>query len=222
MKQQYKYLMPRVSLTDGGNSDIIIVAPHGNDDTNTDVLAETIIQELGCYGVINNGWSRKTHNCNNINLKGAAKKEFLNPLVDFANTIINNGSLPHIFIIHGVSDNIRSIAPDLDFIIGYGAGNPPRLTCSNTYKDNFMQLLKDYFYNPYQGKASGNYSGWHQDNLNQLFVKNQSVVSIQIEIVRALRHNDATSKCTGIELSKCIKSLVVGFSAPSNHIFPEI
>lgn len=205
---QYTYLMQKVSTFNGNDSNIIIVAPHGKDDANTAIVAEEIINELNCYGVINNGWSRKKHDCNNINLKGAVKSEFLDPFVDFTNTIIKNGRYPNIFIINGVSDDIRLIAPDLDFIIGYGAGNPNRFSCSIGYKDVFMQLLQDKSYTPYQGKESGNYSGWHQDNLNQLFANNKSVVSLQIEIVRALRQDEATARLTGIQLSKCIDSSI--------------
>ena len=49
--------MERVS-TYYGDLPILLVAPHGADDLNTDFLVDKISSEMGTFAVINRGWKR--------------------------------------------------------------------------------------------------------------------------------------------------------------------
>ena len=65
--------MDRVTVIDGLEP-IVVVAPHGFDDPNTDMLAEALATALNAYAVINHGWERDKKvddandkaNCNSI------------------------------------------------------------------------------------------------------------------------------------------------------------
>lgn len=249
--------MQRVSAIKGYDSSILIIVPHGHDDPNTSIIGETIIKELNCYGVINYGWERdKTFdynndkaNCNNIDHihNIVIEDEFLDPILKFTNKIRNTwreekALSPNIFIIHGVSNSVRSTDSELDFIVGYGAGYPERLTCPIWYKNEFMSQLKKRHYIPYQGKSGGSYSGWTDKNLNQLFTsskyKNANTWSLQIEIVKELRSTKTKAISTGLDMALCIEDVVeerenpdlnnlwqtinANMAATSPYFFPEI
>lgn len=213
--------MQRVSAIRGYDSSILIIVPNGHDDPNTSIIGETIIKELNCYGVINYGWERDKvfnyendkANCNNTDhiQNVVIKDEFLEPILKFTNNIANLAH-PNVFIIHGVSDRIINNNHELDFIIGYGAGNPERLSCPLWFKNEFMNQLKKRYFIPYQGKAGGNYSGWEEKNLNQLFTSteylNPSIWSLQIEILKELRETKAKAISTGLDMALCIEDTV--------------
>ncbi len=231
-----------------GSIPAIIVVPHGYDDPNTPAIAEGIIETIDAYAVINKGWERAdVHNyyedkanCNNLNhiQEDVVKQEFLEPILNYANNILDKlNRTPFMFIIHGVSNSVRQkAAEDLDIIIGYGEGKPPSYTCPIDYKDLFLNLLHRAGLNPYQGKAGGKYSGRRKTNLNQLFRRvNQAASgykfpgsnSMQIEIVRELRENEEIAKLTGELLGEAIKSLLESISSgralePLEKVFPSI
>lgn len=194
--------MERITLVEG-QTPVLIVAPHGVDDVNTDQIAETVACEFGAYAVINKGWKRSDHvdywkdlaNCNNIEHlhSDVLKEEFLDPILRNIIKIKNKyNENPFVLIIHGCSDKVRKIANDdyLDMIVGHGEGNPPSYSCDKRIKEAFIYYLQRENFGVYQGKANGNYSGRSRNNLNQLFRKwypNENVNSLQLEIVKELR-----------------------------------
>jgi hypothetical protein len=215
--------MERVS-TIRGNSPILIIVPHGFDDPNTAVVGETIIKELDAYGVINRGWERANDydyyadkaNCNNIShcMEDVVKEEFFDPIINYIDAIANDlDAAANLFIIHGVSNSIRSKASDLDLIIGFGDGTPPSYTCDQWFLDIFLNQLDKQGFHPYQGKAGGQYSARRKQNLNQLFrlwedYENKSVFSVQIEVVRRLRDTTTQAELTGMALANAIEDVV--------------
>lgn len=212
--------MERITTIKGDYPALIIV-PHGHDDPNTPEVAEQIITELNCYGVINRGWERADSydyytdkaNCNNVAHihEDVVREEFLDPILEFKENIEERGHLPNVFIIHGVGSNILKQAPDLDFIIGYGAGKPPSYTCEQWYKELFMEYLSKLGFHPYQGKAGGAYSARRSENLNQLFTSHyydEMVASMQIEIAKQHRITKVASRQIGAELAMCIEDLI--------------
>lgn len=212
--------MIRVAAIKGEHPTIVVV-PHGFDDPNTTTIGEQIIKELDCYGVINYGWERSETfdyykdkaNCNNIEHlhEDVIKQEFLEPIQKFVHLIEMNGQVANIFIIHGVSNEIRrGLAEPPDIILGIGDGSPPSFSCEKWVANAFADLLKLQGLAVYFGKVGGKYSGRSKNNLNQLFQKwypNDTVQSIQLEIVRDLRKNIDISKLTGDVISMCIEDL---------------
>jgi hypothetical protein len=88
--------MERVALVEG-DSPVLILAPHGPDDKNTDLIAERVAVESGSFAVINRGWNRFSSvdfmkdlaNCNDVRHlhSDVVKEEFLEPILRFKNRI---------------------------------------------------------------------------------------------------------------------------------------
>ena len=213
--------MERV-ITHRGSFPALVIVPHGHDDTHTGAIGEAIIEAIDAYAVINKGWERADAydyykdkaNCNDINHihEDVVREEFLEPILNFTNSIYNVET-PCLFIIHGVSNSVRKEVNDnLDAIIGYGEGNTPSYSCDLQFKDALMNIMFLKGINVYQGKAGGKYSARRKNNLNQLYRSDlyydDVINSVQIEIVRELRENEETARETGLVLGTIIKEVV--------------
>jgi len=215
--------MERVS-TYRGSIPVLVVVPHGYDDTNTAIIAEEIVEEIDAYAVINRGWRRSdVHdydksfaNCNNINHihEDVVKEEFLDPIIKYTNIIYDKLGPPNVFIIHGVGSSIRKElgGNTLDVIVGYGEGKTPSYTCPVDYKHTFMSLMHKAGICAYQGKAGGNYSGRSPSNLCQLFRSkyyDEDTYTMQLEIIRELRSDEFTARETGRVLGNLMQDLLL-------------
>lgn len=222
--------MERVSVIEG-DTPVLILAPHGPDDTNTDYLAECVAEEFGAFAVINRGFRRSPHvdydrdlaNCNNIDHlhSEVVYEEFLNPIFRAVAKIKKKyDENVFVLILHGCSDGVRKIAkdPDLDLVLGYGDGNPPSYTCRARMKNAFAYHLQKENFGVYEGKAGGKYSGRSRNNLNQLFFQwypTPKINSLQIEIVKELRTDEEMIEITKMGLVAAIDNLML-FDDTSN------
>lgn len=186
-----------------GEIPVLVVAPHGPDDKNTDLIAERVALESGAFAVINKGWNRSSSvdfardfaNCNDVRHihSDVVKEEFLEPILRFKNRIRKKyDDSVFVLILHGCADTVRIDANDqnLDIVLGWGAGYPPSNSCPRRFKDAFAYYLINEGFGVYEGAPGGRYSGRSRNNLNQLFVRwytDDYVSSIQMEIVRELR-----------------------------------
>ena len=59
MRGMLCYCMERVQTIEG-DYPVLLVAPHGADDANTDVIAEEVAEKFGAYAVINKGWKKSS------------------------------------------------------------------------------------------------------------------------------------------------------------------
>lgn len=201
--------MERVSIIEG-KKPILVVAPHGfdGDDENTSIIAEAIANVTDGYAVINRGWERDETvdflndkaDCNNVNHchEDVVREEFLDPILRFRSRILKKYDTVYMYMIHGMGNKHRILAgePQLDVVIGYGAGSPNSHTCDLWRKNLFMALLTDAGMTTMQGKKGGAMSGWARSNMNQLFRKwypDPSVQALQIEIVHELRKDRDTA-----------------------------
>lgn len=194
--------MERIILVEG-DSPVLVVAPHGPDDKNTDLIAERIALESGSFAVINKGWRRSATvdfmkdmaNCNDVRHihSDVVKEEFLEPILRFKNRIRKKyDEKVFMLIVHGCSDDVRKAVNnyDLDIILGHGEGNPPSYSCSGKFMKAFAHHLLNEGFSVYEGAAGGRYAGRAKNNLNQLFNRwypDDHVESIQMEIVREMR-----------------------------------
>lgn len=197
--------MERVSVIKG-EIPILLVAPHGNDDKNTDYLAEKIALEMDAFAVINRGWRRSKKvdyladqaNCNDVRHvhEDVVREEFLEKILGMVAKIQKNiDNRVFIFYLHGCGDEVRELTEDhnLDLILGYGEGSPSSYTCDLRIKDAFAHFLENESFGVYEGKKRGKYSGRSKNNMNQLFrvwYPNRNVHSLQIEIVKELRDDE--------------------------------
>jgi len=231
--------MERVSIRDG-SCPILIVAPHGPNDPNTDLLAELIAEELDAYAVINRGWERAKAvdyfndkaNCNNVQhcQEDVVRDEFLKPILKYCTRMQKEYGVGCMFLIHGVSNGIRVKTgnPDLELILGYGAGEPPRWSCDEWVRNAFIHYLQDSGINVFGGKAGGDYAGWGRNNLNQLYtVWHHGIIhSLQLELVRDLRCDKNMCQLTSNIVSEAIAKLIENIeeaSEPDSEPFnPEV
>ena len=217
--------MERVSVS-YGDLPVLLVAPHGVDDLNTDYIVDKIASEMGLFSVINRGWKRSQNvdylkdkaNCNDIRHlhEDVIKEEFLDPILRIVAKMQKTlDERVFIFYIHGCSNDAREKANDenLDIILGYGEGNPSSYTCKLKLKDAFTFFLEEQSFGVYQGKKGGKFSGHSRTNLNQLFKKywypNQKVNSMQIEIVKELRNEQELLDITCDGLISAIDELIL-------------
>lgn len=214
--------MERVAALEG-ELPLLVVAPHGPDDHNTDIIAEKIAAEMDAYAVINYGWRRSEKvdywkdqaNCNNVAhlQEDVVKEEFLDPILRFKSRCIRDFGFCYMFCIHGVGNYVRKKAQDdsLDLIIGYGAGKPPSFSCEPRLKDAFIYYAEKHGFGAYEGAAGGQFAGKAKNNLNQLFRRwypNQRVHSLQIEIVREFREDKEIAEIAAMELASIMDDLL--------------
>ena len=205
----------RVSVREG-KFPILLIAPHGADDKNTDLLTEFMAELLDAYAVINWGWERASYvdcfedkaNCNNVfHLKeDVVQEEFLDPILKFKKRIRRNHQIVRQFIIHGISD-----MREIDLIIGCGEGNPPSHSCPQWLFNTFAYLAEQEGLNTRIARAGSNYAGKAKKNLNQFFVRwmpDQYVQSLQLETTYGLRKTEEDTLILAEYLSNVInKSL---------------
>jgi hypothetical protein len=209
--------MERVS-TIPGNLPIIIAAPHGFDDTNTDVLAEYMAGFLDCFAVINRGWIKSTTvdwrknqaNCNNVVHchEDVVQDEFLDPLMRYVVQILRKNSHAHLFVIHGVGSHMRSFINDLDVIVGAGRGTQfSSSSCVEGRKDAVVGSMIAAGLGVYEG-VDNKYAGRGKNNLNQLYRRwypDDRVQSMQLEIIYDLRKTKTISQATANIIATCIR-----------------
>jgi len=226
--------MERVSLI-SGKLPMILIAPHGydEDDKNTGFIAETVARNIECYAVINNGWERADTvdylndkaDCNNVHhcREDVVREEFLEPILRFKNIIQKYNGAVYIMYIHGMGNKHRSVAknPDLDLVLGFGAGNPASLTCEMWQKNFMLYNLNKVGIVSYEGRAGGQMSGWSRNNMNQYFRKweyDRYVYSMQLEIIYELREEKDLALITSEYLSSVLQDLCVaqGYNGPAS------
>jgi hypothetical protein len=214
-----------------GKEPILIIAPHGFDDTNTGVMAESAAKALKAYAVINHGWERADAvdalddkaNCNNNKhiLEDVVKEEFLDPITKYTNKIMHGGNpshwsnhseTVHVFILHGCGNDVRkAVDPNLSCVVGYGLGDPkPRLTAEEWRVKLFNYAIdQDKAWKFYNAPAGSRFSGYDLNNLNQHWRRQgyrDVVQSMQLEFVTATRKSQADAEVSGVYLAKMIKS----------------
>lgn len=188
----------RVSVIQGKRP-VILVAPHGADDTNTAVIAEQAAKQLDCFAVINRGFERADYvdvdkdkaNCNRIDhvKQEVVYDEFLRPILRTKDKLIQkwyksnpwytgNPADPCaclIFHIHGCGDLVHKEANEpVEVIVGYGLGTKKNsLTCENWRKNCFVDLYRNYAQDGdvFEGAGGGKYAGRDSNNMNQYFRK---------------------------------------------------
>lgn len=203
-----------------GQNNILLVSPHGHklDDTHTDVVTRIVANELKCSYVLNFGWKRDKEvsaalgraNCNDVeHCKQPEVHEFLNPVIDIADSVVKRFGTVQIYFIHGMGNGIRNQAPGADAVIGYGEGKQARYTCDLWRKDILIDMMTDCGWHCYEGAPGGKFSAYNKTNLTQAvcnspFKGTRQRHGIQVEIVGERRKDEYTAELTGQSLAKAI------------------
>ena len=221
-----------------GNRPIILVAPHGADDVNTDIVAEHAAKILSCCVVANRGFQRSNDvdverdkaDCNKINhcLSEVVFEEFLKPILKFKDKItqgihqnknpIKNMYSPyetvHLFFIHGCGDMVNKEAKEqVGLIVGYGLGvKKDSLTCDVWRKNLFVHLYRKFSKNGdiFEGKCGGKYAGRNKNNLNQYFRKKDMDVRVQ-SMQLEIPYSFRKTKDTAIDTANLLSSVIMDY-----------
>lgn len=189
-----------------GKKPIILICPHGCDDTNTADIARETAAILNCYAVINQGFERADivdvdkdkADCNRVDhvKEAVVYEEFLKPIYKFQTKIANksnkmtsfswDGDPVHIFHIHGCGNHVHKEAGEnVEVIIGYGLGSKKdNLSCDEWRKNLLVDLYRTKTQgNPfcgeiYEGKGGGRYAGRDSNNMNQYFRKHYNFENV--------------------------------------------
>jgi hypothetical protein len=158
----------RVSVIPG-QGNVLLVVPHGSDDSWTSVIAEGCVAEMNCHAVINRGFERADHvdalndkaDCNKVShvTEDVVYEEFLQPIKQIKERIVNRivrsalqqGTIPSlptipsralIFYIHGAGDIVHKKAGEqVSIIVGNGGDFVnSSLTCEMWRRDLFIYL----------------------------------------------------------------------------------
>lgn len=156
----------RVSVILGKNP-IILVAPHGSDDTNTDIITERVASKTDSCAIINRGFERSDKvdvnkdkaDCNRIDhcKEDVVFEEFLKPIIKIKNRLLHNNikfsNSPSSFVyrkkdhvtilyIHGCGNIVHAEAKEkVALIVGYGLGTKKdSISCELWRKTLFVDL----------------------------------------------------------------------------------
>ena len=222
-----------------GTANIVLVAPHGHDldDSHTGALTLAAAKALDAHAVVNNDWKRVKvvdeikgeANCNNIDHcnEPVVKAEFLDPIIDAIDNCQNIYDGPNesvlVLMIHGVGNSIRKKSKDskLDLIVGFGAGDKPRLTSKQWLTDLFIDSAEGLAkWKTYEGAPGGDYSARSSKNITQAIHRKYtgSLNVLQLEFVYAVRTDDAVAEATGKKLAAVLKSMskYTAYKRPAN------
>lgn len=229
--------MERVSVVHG-KSPVILVAPHGYDDTYTDILAERAAEQCSGNAVINKGWQRHPTvdvlndkaNCNQIDhaSHNVVKDEFFDPISKMEARLLAKHPKVYVFHIHGCGNDIRTkTGKNLGLVIGYGKGETgkSRPTCNTAIRDKFTYILEaDKMWLPAVAAAGSRFGGWDRNNLLQMWQTSLGVTqAMQLEFVTALRRSKKDAEASGTYLGSVIhKFLTLPLTVPQGYSCPSI
>lgn len=203
-----------------GKFPVILVAPHGGDDSNTIELTKQVAEDLDIFAVINQGFRRSDSvdvdndlaNCNRIDhaQQPIVCEEFLKPILDYKRKLLKACGEAFIFHIHGAGNIVHKMANEwVSLIVGYGlAQKQESLSCDRDKADLFIHLYRKYCHagEVYEGK-DGIYSGRARNNLNQYFRKHElqrKIQSMQLEFPFSFREDLQKTRITAAYLTAAL------------------
>jgi hypothetical protein len=220
-----------------GKQPVLVVAPHGSDDTNTAIIAEQVAVHIKGYAVINQGFERgdlvdvdnDIADCNRVDhcKSEVVFEEFLKPILKIKDQVTKKFQSPGwydeedsgkkllIIYIHGAGDVVHREANEpVDVVVGYGLGsNKDSLTCRTWRKNLFVDLWRNFSDEGevYEGSGTGRYAGRSSNNMNQYFRKhelNRAVESLQLEFPYSMRKTESKATLTAVLLGLVLNDLL--------------
>jgi len=233
----------RVTIINGNNP-IILVCPHGPDDTNTSIITKVCAKEVDCSAIINNGWKRTKNinessgraNCNSatqvLNSRNSVLfSEYGAPLLRMVADSLVSNSNSMVFHIHGVGDHISINQPfPIGFVMGFGQSKKkPSHTCPLWLKNSFAEYVNYDVHRGYaaaQGRKGGNYCARRKDNMAQHLKltyenSNYTLHNLQLEINYELREDKSIAEETGKYLAGFLKMVLNSNLQSTGHVMPN-
>ena len=232
-----------------GATNILLIAPHGHhlDDEKTGELTRLVAEQNGCYAIINEYYGKKLAGSRRINLndlmqvKKHLQDEFLNPLLEYKNKMVEEYGSAWIFWIHGAeqasikndANGRNDINPDeIKVLVGYGQKTDnDRLTAEPETAAQLIESLtqhdlKAVAANPDIPQGTKSFCGHDRNNMNQLFrageYRDENVQSFQLEF-RKLGCRDTAKNIeeTAHKLVKAISTLLPVVVVESKSILDD-
>ena len=175
-----------------GNSRLLLIAPHGvatkpKDDINTDKLTLKIAEKLNCRAIVNDVISRLYLDFNKVN-----EAQKYDKFIDALKKVLAIPGPTLVVWIHGIDDhNLKTeiqqllVKEDVQCLIGYGRGQPSRLTAEEKTVKDIIRLFNDNSIIAHVARDGSEYCGHSIFLMNQwLKIKNyelRNAQSIQLE-----------------------------------------
>lgn len=220
-----------------GTQPILLVAPHGPDDTNTDLIARLAANHIKGHAVINQGFERgdivdvdnDIADCNRVDhcKESVVYDEFLKPIIKIRDQVAkklvqpgwwesdDKGARLLVLYIHGAGDIVHREANEpVGVILGYGLGsNKDSLTCRSWRKNLFIDIWRNYSNDGdvFEGGGSGRYAGRSSNNMNQYFRKHdldRQVESMQLEFPFSTRNTESQATVTAMLLGSVLSEML--------------
>lgn len=240
----------RVSVRHG-QMPVILVAPHGADEHNTDVVAKQCAEFLDAHAVVNHGFRKSSTvntrkdlaDCYRIDhlKQPVVKDEFLDALIRAKRAVSRSlsrrpGGKPSdrclIFYIHSFSGVIADDGEMVEAIVGYGAGPNPhqdQYTCDLWRRNLFVKLWRASRHydvgDIYVGKRGGRYAGRNPNSLNQYFrtpYPETFVQSMQLMLNSKLLTTRSKATIVGLNLAAIIETMVKSDSYEKQPVLKPI
>ena len=181
------------------STDVLVIAPHGvnvpgirRNDARADLVAAAIAKELGCSALINDSFERNERNYNDRN-DAEQDQEFM----DNFRSVLDADGYTLVLWIHGYDENKKPVLEkelkvkgSLDCIVGYGQGNPNRVTAIKKTREKLISVFADQgieAHDAISSKECRQYCGHSLTNMNQWcrlqpeYNDKSKVESIQLE-----------------------------------------
>ncbi len=216
-----------------GNCNCVLVVPDGYpyDEKNNplSLLANSAIQTLQCYGIINKKYKRSIIDFTNTELIRKNKritKEFLLPLLQFKEEIQGNSQVPLIVILRSVPETTfhQEKVATADLILGIGQGerrnpqHPHRPTFAPSIVTKLRVSLADNNFTSELAPPSSTLCGHEPESLNQLFFQKNFLEDLYDPNVSSLLLTINNSSLTDIPeemkiMGESLAKAIVSFTA---------
>ena len=217
--------MERVSIIHG-NKPILLIAPHGPEDRNTDTFTASAAKALGCSAVINRGFikgprvdvSHDIANCDHVShcRSPVVYDEFMRPIVRWYNRFSKNHRTLYVFVVHSIDSIVRDLTSrDLSMVIGFGQNfKNPRFSCDPWRKDllSFLFAKDKNAWGVWVAGDQSPFSGWEPTCLNQLFYgefqnEEPAVQSMQLSIIENVLWDRDDADISGVYFASILTKI---------------
>lgn len=220
-------LLPSTIYTRLGNSNILIIVPHGytsaqeSNRTYLTDLALALSEKLHCYAVVNAKYKKEIIDLDDlraVQTRPKAMQSFLEPIIRFQREISDNGLMPLILILQALPAS-DSAMPML--LLGYGQGErgsldaPHRPTLPASLLSKIRISLQDHNLITELAPTTSSYCARDEHYLNQMFRQKQRSDTYNPEacsLVLYLRHDLLNQRQTAHSIAELLAASLAPFT----------
>lgn len=228
-------VLPPTMYTRLGNSNILIIVPHGytaTQDTSRNYLTDLalrVAEKLHCYAVVNAKYKKEIMDLDDLRAVQSRPKviqAFLEPITRFQREIRDNGLTPLILILQALPAS-ESTMPML--LLGYGQGErgstvaPHRPSLPASLLSKIRIACQDHHLTTELAPTISNYCARDEHQLNQLFhlkqrsdTYNPEACSLVLHLRQDLLNQQQTAQSTAEMLAASLSPFATSMSLVRN------